>query len=164
MKPIYFFEIFSSESHPDPQLSGRLLILSKFPHNDVREHLSSWMFWSFCSMFRPVVTLTSVRSPRIFGHFLEHFNRTSVPDRSSWHKNNRFEHQWRCETAVSELTVSILFIVNSLWNPNIVSTQSECWNLTLVVRRQWNLSCQESWWQHLDAHLQLASEPVWSRM
>jgi len=51
MKPIYFFEIFSSESHSDLQLSGRLIILPKFPYNDVREHLSSWIFWSFCSMF-----------------------------------------------------------------------------------------------------------------
>ena len=120
-KPIYFFEIFSSWPHLNLQLSGRLLILSKFPYNDVRRHLSSWMFWSFCSMFWPVVTLTAVRSPRIFGHFLEHFSRTSNPDYSSWHKNNCFEHQWRSETAVSELVVSILFIADSLWNPNIVS-------------------------------------------
>ena len=44
MKPIYFFEIFSSESHLDLQLYGRPSILSKFPHNDVREHLRSWIF------------------------------------------------------------------------------------------------------------------------
>ena len=121
MKPIYFFEIFSSESHLELQLCGSPSILSKFPHNDVREHLSSWIFWSFCSMFWPVATLTAAKSPRIFGHFLEHFSRTSNIDHSSWHKNNRFEHQWRCETAVSELTDSILFIADSLWNPNIVS-------------------------------------------
>ena len=46
--------------------------------------------------------------PRIFGHFLKHFNRTSDSDYSSWHKKNRFENQWRTETTVSELSVSIL--------------------------------------------------------
>ena len=32
-----FFEFFSSESHLNLQLSGRPLILSKFPYNDVHQ-------------------------------------------------------------------------------------------------------------------------------